>query len=161
MEIFGVGAGELIVIIMVMLIVAGPKRMIHWSYIMGQYMGRLHGLWRETAIRLQQEFDESGVDIRVPQTIPTRQNLQQELQRAISARNKPLEELKAELNTTRREIQAVNSEASSQPVSNQPVSNQPVSNQPVSNQPVSNQPVSNQPVSNQAVSQHAVSNQQS
>ena len=36
MDILGIGGGELVLIVLVMLVVAGPKRMIQWAYIAGK-----------------------------------------------------------------------------------------------------------------------------
>jgi len=74
-NIFGVGGAELILIIFIMLVVAGPKRMITWAYIMGTYIGKLQNMWKEVAEALQKEMDSAGVDVQVPKNIPTRQNL--------------------------------------------------------------------------------------
>ena len=35
MNFLGVGAWELVAILLIMLVFAGPKRMIHWSYVWG------------------------------------------------------------------------------------------------------------------------------
>ena len=43
MDILGVGGWEIVAILLIMLIVAGPKRMISWSYTLGKYVSQLHG----------------------------------------------------------------------------------------------------------------------
>lgn len=77
MNIFGLGGWELLLVVMIMVIVAGPKRMIRWSYVLGQYTAKLQRMWRDTAVILQREFDDAGLDVKVPSTPPTRQSLQQ------------------------------------------------------------------------------------
>lgn len=75
MNILGVGFPELVLIFTIMLVVAGPKRMIQWAYTIGIYMGKLKTLWAETMQLVQQEIDQAGLDIEVPKDLPTRQNL--------------------------------------------------------------------------------------
>lgn len=83
MEILGIGLGELVAIVLVMLVIVGPERMLRWAYALGQYAGKLQGLWRETAAALQQELDTSGAGIAVPKEIPTRQSLKHDMNRAL------------------------------------------------------------------------------
>lgn len=90
MELFGIGAWELVAILLVMLVVAGPKRMIAWSYKLGQYVAVMRKMWGETAQMLQKELDDAGVDFKVPTQPPTRGSLQKEIGRAISPITKPI-----------------------------------------------------------------------
>lgn len=92
MNIFGIGGAELIIILVLMLIVAGPKRMIAWAYVLGTYLAKLRALWAETSKYLQQEFDNAGVDIQVPKDLPTRANITREIGRAISPVTKPIQD---------------------------------------------------------------------
>lgn len=103
MDIFGVGGWELVTILLIMLIVAGPKRMIQWSYTLGTYLAKLRRVWAETARALQKELDDAGVDIKVPEQVPTRQTLKRDFERAISPAiapiTKPVQEAVNELQT--------------------------------------------------------------
>lgn len=90
MELLGIGAWELVAILLVMLLVAGPKRMIAWSYKLGQYVAVMRKMWGETAQMLQKEFDDAGVDFKVPTEPPTRGSLQKEISRAIAPVAKPI-----------------------------------------------------------------------
>jgi Sec-independent protein translocase protein TatA len=92
MDILGVGGWELVAIFLIMLVVAGPKRMISWSYTLGQYVAKLRKMWAETAKMLQKEFDDAGVDVKVPTDIPTRATLNQEIARALTPVTKPIQE---------------------------------------------------------------------
>ena len=92
MNIFGVGGAELIAIFIIMLVFAGPKRMIHWSYIMGTYVSRFRKMWSQTVDLVQKEFDEAGVDIKLPKEPPTRQNLNKALGDAVKPMTDPLEQ---------------------------------------------------------------------
>lgn len=100
MDILGIGGWELVVVIIIMLIVAGPKRMIAWSYTLGRYIGMIRGMWAETAKQLQREFDETGIDVKVPTSIPTRQTLNNEIRRAATPLTKPLQESLDSVKTT-------------------------------------------------------------
>lgn len=64
MEILGVGPLEVIAIFIIMLVVAGPKRMARWAYIAGQYVARFRAMFQETMAAIQKEFEESGMDVR-------------------------------------------------------------------------------------------------
>lgn len=75
MKLFGVGGAELVLIVIIMLIVAGPKRMIRWAYIIGQYVGKFRILWEQMVDMLQDEVDAAGLDVKIPKEIPTRQNI--------------------------------------------------------------------------------------
>jgi Sec-independent protein translocase protein TatA len=103
MDILGIGGWELVAIIMIMLIVAGPKRMISWSYTLGKYVAQLRKMWSETAQVIQKEFDEAGVDVKVPKNIPTRGDLNREVARALTPVTKPFQE---SLDATKKEIDA-------------------------------------------------------
>ena len=75
MNIFGVGTTELVIIVLIMLIVAGPKRMVRWAYHIGVYVGKFRKMWSEVVDVVQKEIDEAGVDVKIPKEIPTRQNI--------------------------------------------------------------------------------------
>lgn len=75
MNIFGVGGAELVLIVIIMLIVAGPKRMIRWAYHIGKYVGKFRILWEQMVDVLQDEVDAAGLDVKLPKEIPTRQNI--------------------------------------------------------------------------------------
>ncbi|MBK8032066.1 MAG: hypothetical protein IPK17_21835 [Chloroflexi bacterium] len=80
MDILGVGGWELLAILLIMVVVAGPKRMIAWSYQLGRYVGVIRKMWVETAKQLQKEFDAAGW-MKVPQELPTRQSIAKEIRR--------------------------------------------------------------------------------
>lgn len=92
MEFFGVGGMELLAILLIALIVAGPKRMIAWSYTLGKWASQARKMWSETAAVLQKELDDAGVDIKVPTEPPTRQSLNNEVKRLTSPVTKPLQD---------------------------------------------------------------------
>ncbi len=104
MDILGVGGWELLVILLIMVIVAGPKRMISWSYQLGKYVAVIRNMWVETAKQLQKELDASGVDIQVPKELPTRQSISREIGRAAAPLTKPLEETMQDLKVTAADV---------------------------------------------------------
>lgn len=92
MNIFGVGEMELVIILILMLVVAGPKRMVKWAYVLGQYTAKLRGMWTETVGYLQKEFDEAGLDVQLPKTPPTKATLNQTIVQAMKPLTKSLED---------------------------------------------------------------------
>lgn len=90
MDILGIGGWELVTILVIMLVVAGPKRMIAWSYTLGKYVAVLRDMWAEAAKTLQQEFDQAGVDVKIPKELPTRGAINRELGRVMTNVSKPL-----------------------------------------------------------------------
>lgn len=98
MSIFGIGGMELVLIFVIALIVAGPKRMALWAYTLGQWTAKLRVMWEEVAVSLQEEFKQSGIDVEVPRTPPTRADLQRGLQdygrQVMQEAGNPQEEIK-------------------------------------------------------------------
>jgi Sec-independent protein translocase protein TatA len=101
MNIFGIGGTELALILIIMLVVAGPKRMIYWAYIIGQYTAKLRRFWEETVDYVQHEFDEAGVDIQIPKEPPTRASLNKAIVSAMKPVTQPVEEALKEVNTVK------------------------------------------------------------
>jgi Sec-independent protein translocase protein TatA len=104
MDIFGIGGWELIAILLIVIIVAGPKRMLTWSYQLGRYIAILRSMWVETARQLQKEFDSAGVDVKVPEELPTRQHIQKEIGRLAAPVTQPLEDTMQNLKVTSADI---------------------------------------------------------
>ena len=111
MDILGVGGAEFLAILIIMLVVAGPKRMIHWAYILGQYTAKARTMWAETMAYVQKEFDEAGVDIQLPKEPPTRRNFNQQITQQVTKAFEPvtkpvqeaLDETKSEVNYLKRQ----------------------------------------------------------
>lgn len=112
MNVFGVGAWELVAILLIMLVFAGPKRMIHWSYVLGQHVSKFRKIWSETVDLVQKEFDEAGVDIKLPKEPPTRGNLNKSLTEAVKPMTKPvqdsLDEVKKDMDTFKEVSESLN-----------------------------------------------------
>ena len=112
MNVFGVGALELLAILLIMLVFAGPKRMIHWSHILGQHVSKFRKIWSETVDLVQKEFDEAGVDIKLPKEPPTRKNFNRTVTDAMKPMTKPvqdsLDEVKKDLDTVKEVSNTLN-----------------------------------------------------
>jgi len=106
MDFLGIGGLELVVILVIMVIVAGPKRMIQWSYILGRELAKVRKMWGETAKMLQKEFDTAGIDIKVPDQVPTRANLRTEAMKMLAPITKPMQdamdEVKGDINEVKK-----------------------------------------------------------
>jgi Sec-independent protein translocase protein TatA len=107
MELFGIGTTELIAILLIMLVVAGPKRMLQWAYILGQHTAKLRQMWSETMAVLQKEFDQAGVDVNLPRNIPTRNSLVNQMNNALSGITKPMQDVLDEAKTDAHDAGAV------------------------------------------------------
>jgi sec-independent protein translocase protein TatB len=99
MNILGVGPAELIVILIIMLVVAGPKRMIEWAYQAGKYAAQLRAMFQETMDAFHKELAQSGIDMPKDLTkLPTgRFDIVSEAAKVI---NSELAETSAALNST-------------------------------------------------------------
>ena len=105
MEFLGVGMSELIVILLLMLVIGGPKRMLQWAYTAGQYVAKLRGMWGEVMAQVQTELDEAGVKVQVPRDIPTRATINRTVQRHVSQAMAPVTvPLQQTLNDARVEV---------------------------------------------------------
>lgn len=112
MNVFGVGAWELVAILLIMLVFAGPKRMIHWSYVLGQHVSKFRKIWSETVDLVQKEFDDAGVDIKLPKEPPTRGSLNKSLTEAVKPMTKPVQdslyEVKKDMDTFKEVSDSLN-----------------------------------------------------
>ncbi|MCE2489965.1 MAG: hypothetical protein J4G17_08325 [Anaerolineae bacterium] len=104
MNVLGVGGSELLIVLLIMLVIAGPKRMIHWSYVLGQHMAKFRRMWSETVDIVQQEFDEAGVGIQLPKDVPTRGSLQKQAGKVVGGVTAPVQETLKEVNTQMGDI---------------------------------------------------------
>ncbi len=98
MNVLGVGGTELLIILLIMLVIAGPKRMIHWSYVLGQHLAKFRRMWSETVDIVQQEFDEAGVGIQLPKNVPTRGSLNKQAGKLLGGVTAPVQETLDEVN---------------------------------------------------------------
>jgi Sec-independent protein translocase protein TatA len=101
---FGIGGMELLLILLITLVVAGPRRMLHWAYLMGKYMGKLRVMWGEMMEVLQKEFDEAGVDVKVPKEPPTRRDLDRYANEALRPFREPMQKAMDEYEKETRDL---------------------------------------------------------
>ena len=98
MNVLGVGGTELLIVLLIMLVIAGPKRMIHWSYVLGQHLAKFRRMWSETVDIVQKEFDEAGVGIQLPKNVPTRGSLNKQAGKLLGGVTAPMQETLDEVN---------------------------------------------------------------
>lgn len=126
MNILGIGGPELILILLVMLIIAGPKRMIQWSYVLGTWIAKFRVMWSQTVDMVQKEFDAAGVDVKLPKTPPNRANLRKMMSDAVVPTNDPLrktlDEVKADVDGIDQDLSEVTKSLSSR-YTQRPVAN--------------------------------------
>ncbi|PJF43833.1 MAG: hypothetical protein CUN55_07100 [Phototrophicales bacterium] len=85
MDILGVGAAELLIIGLLILIVAGPKRSAEWARTAGEYVYKLRQMWNQMMQELRNELGEDA-DVFV-QTAQQLQKTSSEIRQATSTRN--------------------------------------------------------------------------
>lgn len=98
MNILGVGGAELVAIFLVMLVVAGPKRMAQWAYVLGKYAGQLRRMYSEAMGVLQKELDDAGVDVQLPKEPPTRGNVNRAFGNIARPITQPIDDALSEVN---------------------------------------------------------------
>ncbi len=108
MEIFGIGGAELAAILIIMLIVAGPKRMIQWAYVLGQYTAKARSMWSDVMDNVQREIDAAGVDVKLPKTMPTRTSFVNPVNNVWANITAPVQDamndIRTEMNQTQTEL---------------------------------------------------------
>lgn len=107
MNIFGMGGAELVLIIVIMLVVAGPKRMVKWAYVAGEYIGRLRNIWAEVVDVVQKEIDDAGLDVKLPSEPPTKQNIDQWVRSVAKPYTQELENVAKDVEATAKETESV------------------------------------------------------
>lgn len=100
MNILGVGGWELVAILLIMLMVAGPERMIRWAYQLGRYAAYFRRMWAETMKVLQEGLNDAGIDVELPKEIPTRGSINREINKAVQNISNPLNEPLKEIDSS-------------------------------------------------------------
>jgi Sec-independent protein translocase protein TatA len=93
MNILGVGPAELVLIFIIMLMVAGPKRMIRWSYLIGRYLTQFRSMFQDAWVAVQREIQaEAGDALKDLPKLPTstKFNPMNELRNAIQKEINPV-----------------------------------------------------------------------
>jgi Sec-independent protein translocase protein TatA len=91
MNFLGMGPAELVLLLVMALIIAGPKRMIAWMYVLGRWTSKAKAMWLEAVDAIQREINEAGLDVQVPRELPTRGNLNRMARDALKPMTKGLE----------------------------------------------------------------------
>lgn len=111
MNLFGVGEIELVLILLIALIVAGPKRMIQWAYLFGRFLRHLRGMWSEAVVVIQKEIDDAGLDVQVPTHIPTRGEVHNIASQVLKPLSDPLQAAADEVKQVGVELQTTATQA--------------------------------------------------
>jgi Sec-independent protein translocase protein TatA len=64
MNFLGIGPAEILVVFVIMLVVAGPKRMIQWAYHLGRYTSQIRAMFQEAMDAFNKELNEAGLDVK-------------------------------------------------------------------------------------------------
>lgn len=122
MNFFGLGAPEFVVVLIIALIIAGPKRMVQWMYVLGRWTAKARALWGEAVDALQRELNESGVDVTIPRDMPTRGSLNRMAQDALKPLAEPVKDVMQdvkkvgdEVNSAAREVKTATQSAAQTP----------------------------------------------
>lgn len=147
MEIFGVGGLELVLFLLIALIVAGPKRMIQWSYTLGKWASSARKMWSETAAMIQKELDKEGIDFKVPTEPPTKASLNKSIKQYANPLTKPVQDaisgVKTDLAGVKKDANVVKETAAAVSTSTRPaVTPKPPVAKPVVPKPAVPPPVS-------------------
>jgi Sec-independent protein translocase protein TatA len=100
------GEVELLAILVIMLIVLGPRGMARWAYTFGQYTAKMRRMWTEAMTLLQKEFKDAGIDVDLPKEVPTRRTLNKQVTKALGSVTRPVQDTLDEVNTELQEIKA-------------------------------------------------------
>jgi Sec-independent protein translocase protein TatA len=109
MNILGMGEVELLAILVIMLIVLGPRGMARWAYTFGQYTAKMRRMWVEAMTLLQKEFKEAGIDVDLPKEVPTRRTLNKQVTKALGSVTRPVQQTLDEVSTELQDIKAATS----------------------------------------------------
>jgi len=105
MEIFGVGGVEFLLIIIIAMVVAGPKRVVQWAYYVGKFFARVRKIWGEMMTVIQKEMNEAGMNIELPKTPPTRQSISQATRDMLKPYTKELDEAQKDIERNLENVQ--------------------------------------------------------
>jgi Sec-independent protein translocase protein TatA len=128
MNILGIGPAELVLVFLLMLMVAGPKRMISWAYVAGQYVARFRKMWQEASAVLRKELEQAGLEPEVmdtfeqwanPRTRPKSRNL---LDPVVKEMKKPLDDVFKPVSDTMDEIGRTQLTPAAPPANDKPAS---------------------------------------
>lgn len=111
MNFFGLGAPEFVVVVIIALIIAGPKRMVQWMYVFGRWTAKARVMWGEVVDVLQRELNDSGVDVKLPREMPTRGTLNRVAQDALKPLAEPVKDVIQDVKNVGDEVNSAAREA--------------------------------------------------
>ncbi|TVR24081.1 MAG: hypothetical protein EA396_02150 [Anaerolineaceae bacterium] len=110
MSIFGIGIWEIVMIMLIALIVAGPRRLLNWAYVTGRFFAQMRQLWDRTVSAMQKEIDSAGVDFKLPKDPTDRRAMRRLAEDAVRPLREPMEkamrDYEAERNGIQKELSA-------------------------------------------------------
>lgn len=92
MNILGMGVAELILVMIIALIVAGPQRLARWAYVLGRLMGQAREMWSRMMEGVQKEFDDAGLDIKLPKDFTNRGQMRRFADEALRPLREPVQQ---------------------------------------------------------------------
>lgn len=117
MGIFGIGGAELVLVFIIMIVVAGPQRMIRWAYHLGRWTAQFRQAWEQMVDAVEGELKESGYDVTLPREMPNRNSLNQTARNVLKPYTdeieKPLREAAAPVQATLNEVKQTGRDAQS------------------------------------------------
>ena len=81
-NILGIGLPQIAIVVVLSLVLFGPKQMLQYAYQAGRFLAKARAMWEEAARNMQQEMQNSGVDLKEFQNLG--QGLQQDWNKAIN-----------------------------------------------------------------------------
>jgi Sec-independent protein translocase protein TatA len=133
MSLFGVGIMELVLVVMIALIVAGPKRMIQWAYLTGRFIAQAQHTWSKAISAMQKEFDDAGVDLHLPKDPMNPQEMRRFKEEALKPIREPMEQAirdyQQEQRNLHNEIKQIDNEVKTDPQQDDPSTTPPPEDQ--------------------------------
>ncbi len=114
MNIFGIGEVELLIVLLIALVIAGPKRMIQWAYVAGRWVAKARKMWSEVSVLIQQELKDAGVDVEIPKELPTRASVMRTVETAMKPLAEPVKEALNEVRSVENEFKSTGKQAQKQ-----------------------------------------------
>lgn len=104
MNILGMGIWELLLIMIIAMVVAGPQRLLRWAYLAGRFFAQVRVVWGRVMEDVQREFDEAGVDVHLPKDPSNRQQMRRFAQEALRPIREPMQQAMQDYEEERRRL---------------------------------------------------------
>ena len=90
-NILGIGLPQIAIVLVLSLVLFGPKQMMAYAYQAGRFLAKARAMWEEAARNMQAEIQNSGLDLKEFQELG--QGLRQDMNKAVG-------EVNSSINTT-------------------------------------------------------------